>query len=50
MKQQFIVTHRYTALQEREKTWQTVSRLTFKHVMFLRKYEEKQCFCVGTRF
>jgi hypothetical protein len=37
MKQQLVVTHRYTVLQEKEITWQTLNTPTAKHVMFLRK-------------
>jgi hypothetical protein len=34
-KKQFVVTHRYTVLQERKnKTWQILNRPTAKHVMF----------------
>ena len=41
MKQQYVVTHRYTFLQETEKkTSQSRNRPTFKHVMFLRKCKE----------
>jgi hypothetical protein len=46
MKQQFIVTHRYTTLHETEGTWQTADcrlqiarRPTLKHVMFLHKHK-----------
>ena len=45
MKQQFVVTHRYTVLQETEKTWPILSRSSLKHVVFLRKYKEKHFFC-----
>jgi len=34
MKQQFVIIHQYTILQETEKTWQTLNRPTLKHVMF----------------
>jgi hypothetical protein len=34
MKQQFVITLRYTILQEREKTWQILNRPTLKHVVF----------------
>jgi hypothetical protein len=44
MKQQFVVTHRYTILQETEKPWPILNRPTFNHEMFLRKYKEKQFF------
>jgi hypothetical protein len=36
MKQQFVITHQHTILQETEKTWQLLNRPKFKHVMFLR--------------
>jgi hypothetical protein len=44
MKQQFVVTHRDTILEETEKTWPILRRRIFKHVMFLRKYKDKQFF------
>lgn len=43
-KQQFFVTHRYTVLQDKEKTWTILNRPTIMHVMFLRKYTGKQLF------
>jgi hypothetical protein len=48
MKQQFVITHRYTVLQETEETWQIPNRPTHKNVMFLRKYKEKQFFVDAT--
>ena len=45
VKQQPVVTHRYTILQETEKTWQIFNRPICKHVMFLGKYVKKQLFC-----
>jgi hypothetical protein len=45
MKQQFVLTHQYTILQETEKPWQILYSPTYKHVMFLWKYTEKQLFC-----
>jgi hypothetical protein len=49
MKQQFVVTHRHTILQEAEKTWQILNRPTLKHVMFLRKYKAKDLFFLWTQ-
>jgi hypothetical protein len=49
MKEQFVVTHGYTILQETEDTWQIINRPTFKHVMFPWKYMVKQFF-VNTIF
>ena len=40
MKQQFLVTHRYTILQDTRKTWRILSR----RVVFWRKYKDKQFF------
>jgi hypothetical protein len=40
-KERSVVTHRYTILQETEKTWPILNRPTIKHVMFLRKYKDK---------
>ena len=45
MEQPFVITHLYTALQEIKKIDMIINRTTFKHVTFLRKYKEKQCFC-----
>jgi hypothetical protein len=45
MKQQFVVTYQYTVLQETEKTWQIFNIPTYKHIMFLQKYKEKQFLC-----
>jgi hypothetical protein len=45
MKQKFVVTQQYTFLQEREKTWTILFRPRVKHVMFLRKYWDKQFVC-----
>jgi len=42
MKQQSVVTHGYSHLQGREKSWPTHNRPTLKHVMFLRKHKAKQ--------
>jgi hypothetical protein len=43
MKQWLDVTHRYSFTGDREnKTWQILKRPTFKYIMFLRKYKEKQ--------
>jgi len=42
MKQQFVVTHRETVLQETEETKTTLNRRTIKHVMVLRKYKDRQ--------
>ena len=36
--------HRYIVLQETGKIWHIISRPTFKHVAFLRKYKRKQFF------
>jgi hypothetical protein len=44
IKQQFIVTHRYTTLHETQLNWQTAKRPTLKHVMLLHKYKNKQFF------
>lgn len=46
LKQQFVVTYRYTILQETEKTWQIFNRPTLKHITFLQK-QEKQFFFFG---
>jgi phosphatidylinositol kinase/protein kinase (PI-3 family) len=43
-KQQFVVTQRYSVLQNTRKTWYTLNRAYFKHIMFLIKYKEKQLF------
>jgi hypothetical protein len=45
MKQQSVVSRRYTVLQEIEETWQILNTPTRKHAMFLRKYEERIFFC-----
>jgi len=51
MKQQTVVTHQYTILQEKERTWQILNRPTLKNVTILKKYTEKQfSFCVDTTF
>ena len=47
MKQQFAVTQRYAVLEETEKTWQILNKPTFKHVVFFRKYKQKQFFFCG---
>ena len=39
MQQQFVVTHRYTVLQDKETPWPSPSRLTLS--FFLRKYEKQ---------
>ena len=44
-KNQFVVIHRYTILQETEKTCLIVNRPRLKHGTFLRKYEDTQFFC-----
>jgi hypothetical protein len=44
MKQQFIVTHQYTILQETEKTWTSLNEPTSKHAILLWIYKEKQIF------
>ena len=49
IKQQYVVTHRYTVWQQTEGNGQILNGPTLKHVMFLRKYKEKQLF-VGTTF
>ena len=38
MKQKSVVTQRHTILQEREKTWTILGRLTIKDFVFLLKY------------
>jgi len=35
MKQQFVITHRYTILQQTEKTRPILNRPALKHVVFL---------------
>jgi hypothetical protein len=42
---EFVLTHRYTILEDTEKTWQIINRPTLKHVTFLDKYKEKQFSC-----
>ena len=42
IKQQFIVTHRYTTLHETEVNWQIAKRPTLKCVVFLHIYKDKQ--------
>jgi len=44
MKQQFFITHRYTILQQTEKTWPILNMPAFKHVTF-RKHQDKQFYC-----
>ena len=45
-KQQFVITNRNTVLREKEKkNWHIPSRPVHKHVMFLRRYKEKQFSC-----
>jgi len=44
MKQQFVVTHRYTTLRETKKKSPILSRPKLKHVMFLRKYKNNDLF------
>jgi len=44
MKQQFVLTHRYTFLQETEKNLTYPYCTTGKQVMFLRKHKDKQFF------
>jgi hypothetical protein len=48
MKQQFVVTHRYTILQETQKTWTILNRPTLKRVVFIRTYKDKN-FCLWTQ-
>ena len=48
MKQQTVVTHRYTILQETEKTWPALGRPTLSHSTFLGKYKNKEFFVVIT--
>jgi hypothetical protein len=50
MEEQFVVTHGYSVLLQREKIWQIPNRQKLKHVMFLRNYKEKQFFFVDTTF
>jgi hypothetical protein len=45
MKQQFAVTHRYSALQETENACLTSNRLDNKHFMVLRKHRDKYFGC-----
>jgi hypothetical protein len=45
IEQQFVLTHKYTILQETEKTWLIFNRAAIKHVMFLRKYKDRQLIC-----
>jgi hypothetical protein len=47
MKQQPVVTHQYTILQEKEKTLTVPSQTTLKYVKFLQKYMEKHFFFGG---
>jgi hypothetical protein len=44
MKQQSVTPRRDTVLQEAEKTGPTLNRPALKHVMFLRKHEDKHFF------
>jgi len=44
MKESFVVTQRYTVLKETENKWPVLKRPTRQHVMFLRKYKDKQFF------
>jgi len=37
MKQQFVVTWRYTILQQTENTWQFINRPALQHIMFFTK-------------
>jgi len=46
---QFVTAHRFTVLQETQKTWPIISKPTCKHVMFLWKCKDKQ-FWGGTTF
>jgi hypothetical protein len=46
MKQLLVLTHRYTVLQETEKTLPIINRPTREHVTFLRKYKDKFFLCV----
>ena len=61
MKQQFGAAHRFTVLQETEKSWQICNGLKLKLVMFLRKYRrsrfllwtkhlDKKCVCKPAGF
>jgi hypothetical protein len=45
LKQQFIISHLYTAWQEAEETWLILNKPTLQPVTFLRKYKDKQNFC-----
>jgi hypothetical protein len=47
IKQQSGIPRRDTVLQEAEKTGPTLNRPALKHVMFLRKYEDKHFFGGG---
>ena len=46
MKEKSVATHQYTILQDIEKMRLIHTRPTFKLVMFLQKYKDKQYFCV----
>jgi hypothetical protein len=45
MKQQFVIAHPYTFLQEMEITGQFINRPTLKYGVVLQKYKDKQYFC-----
>ena len=45
MKQQFVITHPHTFLQEMEITWQFINRPTLKYGVFLQKYKDNKYFC-----
>ena len=45
MQRQFVVTRRYTVLHETKKKRQNLNRPSRKHVLFLRKCEEKRFVC-----
>jgi len=44
MKEQSFATYQYTVLQDTHKIWLIHTRPTFKPVMFLQKYKDKQYF------
>jgi hypothetical protein len=49
MKQQFVITHQYTILQE-TKHLLILNRPALHYVMFFWKYKNKQCFCEHNNF
>jgi hypothetical protein len=48
MKQQFIITHRHTILQQTEKAWPILNRPALKHVVFLRNTRTSNLFADTT--